>query len=271
MKRLIALSLILVACSAATPVVYDVEVTRDVAFTDSLDLDIFAPIGDEEFPTVVLFHGGGWYGGERSDVEDFAHLLATRGLVVYNATYTVGGGGGGYPQSYEDIRCALTEASELSGGAPLTVVGYSAGAHLASTVVLSGDAFKADQCTSVAAVNLNGFVGLAGPYEAGRYGPLMVSWFGTTLQTDPESWSLGGPYGYLATATQIPFVLVHGDQDQVVQLGFSDDFDRVLVTNNFDVSYDIIEGADHATIVDPLTDGPTVADIIFKLASLASN
>lgn len=271
MKRLIALSLILVACSAATPVVYDVEVTRNVAFTDSLDLAIFSPIGDEQFPTVVLFHGGGWFRGERTDVEGFAHLLATRGLVVYNATYTVGGGGGGYPQSYEDIRCALTEASELSGGAPLTVVGYSAGAHLASTVVLSGETFKSDKCTSAATVNLNGFVGLAGPYEADRYGPLLVSWFGSSIQADPESWSLGGPYGYLATAAQIPFVLVHGDQDQVVQLGFSDDFDGLLVANNFDASYDIIEGADHATIIDPLTDGPAVADIIFKLASLASD
>lgn len=270
MKKLIALSLILVACSATT-VVYDVEVTRNVAFTDSLDLDVFAPIGDEEFPTVVLFHGGGWYGGQRTDVDAFAHLLATKGLVVYNATYTVGGAGGGYPQSYEDIRCALTEASELSGGAPLTVVGYSAGAHLASTVVLSGDTFKSDKCTSAASVTLRGFVGLAGPYEADRYGPLLVSWFGTTLQTDPDSWSLGGPYGYLATAAQIPFVLVHGDRDQVVQLGFSDDFDGLLMANNFDASYDIIEGADHATIVDPLTDGPAVADIIYELASLASD
>ena len=271
MKKLIALSLILVACTASTPVVYGVEVTRDIAFTDSLDLDILAPIGDDEFPVVVVFHGGGWYGGERADVEDFAHLLASKGLVVYNATYTVGGAGGGYPQSYEDIRCALTQASELSEGAPLTVVGYSAGAHLASTVVLAGETFESDKCTSSTTVTLNGFVGLAGPYEADRYGPLLVSWFGNTLQTDPDSWALGGPYGHLATAAKIPFVLVHGDQDQVVQLGFSDDFDGLLVGNKFDVSYDIIEGADHATIVDPLTDGPAVADVIFRLASLASD
>lgn len=271
MKKLIALSLILVACSAATPVVYDVEVTRDLAFTDSLDLDVFAPIGAGKFPSVVLFHGGRWYGGARTDVDDFAHLLATKGLVVYNATYTVGRAGGGFPQSYEDVRCALTEASDLSGGAPLTVVGYSAGAHLASTVVLSGDTFESDNCTSDAAVTLNGFVGLAGPYEADRYGPLLVSWFGSTLQTGPENWSLGSPYGYLATADRIPFVLVHGDRDQVVQLGFSDEFNGQLIANNFDASYDIIEAADHATIVDPLTDGPAVADIIFKLASLASD
>ncbi|MDH3194307.1 MAG: lysophospholipase [Acidimicrobiia bacterium] len=271
MKKLIALSLIVVGCTATTPVVYGVEVTRDIAFTDSLDLDTFAPIGHDEFPVVVLFHGGSWYGGERTDVEDFARLLASKGLVVYNATYTVGGAGGGYPQSYEDIRCALTQASELSRGAPLTVVGYSAGAHLASTVALSGEAFKSDKCTSAATVTLNGFVGLAGPYEADRYGPLLASWFGNTLQTDPDRWTLGGPYGYLATAAKIPFVLVHGDQDQVVQLGFSDDFDRLLVANDFEVSYDIIEGADHATIVDPLADGPAVADVIFTLASLASD
>jgi len=271
-KKLLVLSLVLAACSGtAEAVVYDVEVTRNVAFTDNLDLDIFAPVSDKNLPTVVLFHGGSWYGGDRTTLDDFANSIAKRGLVVYNATYTVGGAGGGYPGSYEDIRCALSEASELSGGAPLTVVGYSAGAHLASTVVLSGDQFASDRCNSPAGYEVAGFVGLAGPYLADRYGPLLVSWFGTTIDNDPDRWALGSPYGYVATASHIPFVLVHGDGDQVVQLGFSDEFDTALSDAGFEVTYDIIEGADHATIVDPLVDGNQVAAIIFDLASLSSN
>ncbi len=34
---------------------YDVELTRNVAFTETLDMDIFSPVGDKDFPTVALF------------------------------------------------------------------------------------------------------------------------------------------------------------------------------------------------------------------------
>lgn len=271
MKRLLAMVVLVTACAGVTlPVVYDVAVTRNVAFTDTLNLDVFAPVSDNRFPPIVLFHGGSWYGGDKETLDGFARLLASKGLVVYNATYTVGGAGGGYPGSYEDIGCALAMASELSAGAPLTVAGYSAGAHLASTVVLSGGQFQSDHCTSTSPYTIEGFAGLAGPYEAKRYGPLLVGWFGTIIQDDPEPWDLGSPYGYLDAATKIPIVLVHGDRDQVVQLGFSDDFNVALVADGYNVSLNIIENADHATIVDPSTDGPAVADLIFELASRSS-
>jgi acetyl esterase/lipase len=270
--KLLAMAVLLTACAGVTvPVVYDVAVTREVAFTDTLDIDVFAPVSDESFPPVVLFHGGSWYGGEKATLDGFARLLATKGLVVYNATYTVGGAGGGYPGSYEDIRCALAMAADLSAGAPLTVVGYSAGAHLASTVVLSGDQFQSNHCTSTSTYTVDGFAGLAGPYEAKRYGPLLVSFFGTTIGDDPEPWNLGSPYGYLDTAIRIPIVLVHGDRDQVVQLGFSEDFNTTLAADGYDVSLTILEFADHATIVDPSTDGGAVADLIFDLASQPSD
>ncbi len=272
MKKLLAMSLLLSSCWWTTePVVYDVKVTRNVAFTETLDMDIFSPVGDKDFPTVVLFHGGSWYGGERVNVEGLADVIASKGAVVYNATYTVGGAGGGYPGSYEDIRCALSAASELAGASPLTVVGYSAGAHLAATVVLSGDEFSSEKCTSVAGYDVSWFVGLAGPYETTRYGPLLANWFGTTVQDDPERWALGNPGGYIVDAEHIPILLLHGDGDQVVQLGFSEEFNAALAENGFDVVFDVLEGADHATIVDPLGDGAQVAEIIFQTALLPAD
>lgn len=272
MNRFFVIAMLLAACAGPTkPTVYDVAVTRDVAVTESLDLDVFAPDGTGPFPAVVLFHGGSWFGGDKTTLDPFAHLLATTGMVVYNATYTVGGAGGGYPGSYEDIRCALATASDLSDGAPLTVIGYSAGAHLASTVVLSGEQFASDRCLSAATFEVDGFVGLAGPYEADRYGPLLAGWFGATIQEEPDRWRLGSPYGYLKSAAHIPILLVQGDLDQVVQPGFSDDFERALSTDGFDVSLTVFENADHATIVDPATDGGAVVDLIFELASRSSN
>lgn len=270
MRQILVLVLFVSACTSGTqPVVYEVGIDRNVAFTDILNMDVFSPEGVGDFPAVVLFHGGSWYGGDRTTMEDFAFLLARKGLTVFNATYTTGGAGGGFPGSYEDIWCALATAGELAGDQPLAVVGYSAGAHLASTVVMAGDRFRSDRCTATSGFTVGGFVGLAGPYEADRYGPLLVNWFGTTIQDDPDRWQLGSPYGYLESAQRIPIVLVHGDLDQVVQLGFTYDFESTLRNDGFDVSLTIIEGADHTTIVDPLLDGTAVAEIIYELASLA--
>lgn len=272
MRRLVILTLLLSACATTdTPVNYDVAVTRDLNFTETLQLDIFAPTTDDEFPAVVLFHGGSWYGGQKENIEDFARLLASKGLIVFNATYTVGGNGGGYPESYEDLRCALSFASSASGETPLTVVGHSAGAHLSSTVILSGDRFASDKCTDDSPITVGGFVGLAGPYEADRYGPLLVNWFGTTIQDDPEPWSLGSPYGYLVDADPIPMALVHGSEDTVVQLGFSEEFAAVVLASGLNVTLTVIDGADHGSIIDPQIDGDQVAALVLERASLASN
>lgn len=271
MKRSLFLILVLAvttaSCASATagPLAYEVTVERNVQFTDTLDMDVFTPAGAENPDAVVLVHGGSWYGGQKENIEPFADLIATRGFTVFNVTYTVGGNGGGYPQSYEDLICAYSTASELSGNQPLTIVGHSAGAHLAATTALSADTFASDRCLTDTDYAVAGLVGLAGPYDASRYGPLLVAWFGTTIADDPDRWAAGGPYGYVEAAEQIPVVLVHGDLDQVVQLGFSYDFEETLTDLGYPVALTVLEDADHNSIIDPLLDADTVVNLIAEL------
>lgn len=270
-KALGALALLVLIAACAPAGTYALQVEHDVAVTPVLNFDVFSPIDDGSFPAVVLFHGGSWYGGQRENVESFAAELAETGLTVYNATYTVGGNGGGWPTSYEDVRCALSAATNLSDGAPLTIVGHSAGAHLAATVALSGDTYASDRCEFADTPTVAAFVGIAGPYEADRYGPLLVNWFGTSIQDDPSRWEAGSPYGYVASAPKIPIRLFHGDADQVVQLAFSDDFQAELAGAGFDATLTILEEADHASVIDPLLDAPAVVAGIKELALLVSD
>jgi acetyl esterase/lipase len=55
------------------------------------------------YPTVVMFHGGGFQSGDKSDLEDFAQKLSKRGFAVVNVNYSYES----YPGPVEDVFCAL--------------------------------------------------------------------------------------------------------------------------------------------------------------------
>lgn len=287
MKRLlVALLLVATACGTSTPAStppaptstsarpattppvtmpldVDVSVERDIAFTDDLAMSVYRPDDDATYPTVVFFHGGSWYGGDPANVEPYARALASTGLVVFNATYRVGNFGGGFPQSYEDVACAIATASdradEYGGSSDVVVAGHSAGAHLAATVVLAGDRFA---CPDLPVPEVTGFVGLSGPYESQRFGPLLAQWFGTAFPDDPGPWLEGYPYSYLESADPIRVLLIHGDRDQLVPLGFSEDFAVSLEDAGFTAEFEIVAGADHPDVIDPELDGLATADLV---------
>ena len=112
-----------------------VLITNDVPFTSLLTLDVLAPETPGNYPVVVVFHGGGWVGGNPDDMAPpLAEAIAEAGAVVFNAPYRLALRGGGYPMTFEDAACAVRFARYFAsgfGGDPgfVTVVGYSAGAR----------------------------------------------------------------------------------------------------------------------------------------------
>jgi hypothetical protein len=53
----------------------------------ALAADIYVPANPGLRPAVLLVHGGGWEGRDRSDMDGIAERLATRGFVVMNVSY----------------------------------------------------------------------------------------------------------------------------------------------------------------------------------------
>ncbi|MCB0705605.1 MAG: carboxylesterase family protein [Saprospiraceae bacterium] len=108
MKKLITItSLILVAhlgqgqdCNYFDPVhgVYaelDVFFGIDTRFNgapDSLFMDIYKPVGDdnEARPVIFWYYGGGFSGGNRQEMATFCQLYASRGFVAVAADYRLG-------------------------------------------------------------------------------------------------------------------------------------------------------------------------------------
>lgn len=100
--------------------------------------ELWLPATPESRPVVVLVHGGFWQDqfGLRL-MDPLAADLAGRGYAVWNIEYRrVGGDGGGWPTTFDDVAAAIDHLHQLDESYPLDLervvfVGHSAGGHLA--------------------------------------------------------------------------------------------------------------------------------------------
>jgi acetyl esterase/lipase len=98
------------------------------------------PAGDGPAPVVVVLHGGFWRA--RTGIElarPLAADLAGRGWAAVAVEYRRVGAGGGWPTTLEDVAAAIDALPDVPEAARLdltdvTVVGHSAGGHLAAWV-----------------------------------------------------------------------------------------------------------------------------------------
>lgn len=229
------------------------EAVTTVPATDSLALDVFAEPGLNAAPVIVFFHGGSWYTGNPANVAGFAEALSREGLVVYNATYRTGQQAGGFPQSYNDVACAISSARATAadhGGDPdrIYVAGHSAGAHLAATVILAGATFSED-CSFDGSSEVVGFIGLAGPYNTNDLAPLLAGWFGGTIEEVPDAFEAGYPFSYIDTASPVDTLLIHGTADELVPVSFTTDFADALSEAGWTPELALLDGITHGGLI----------------------
>ena len=243
---------------------------RTETFTDTLELDIHAPDEIGPWPVVVVVHGGGWITGQRLDTGSLADGLASRGAVVYNADYRTLSLGGVFPGMVDDVACAI-QSARIS--APeftttpdvVTVVGYSAGAHLASLAAFAPGEFGQD-CPAGPSRAPDAFVGLAGPYDISQLGGLLAPMFGGTITELPEVWAAGNPFSWIADAPDIPILLIHGDADRVAPLAFSEELTDALSAAGRGVSLEILPGRSHADVTAPRVVADRIVDFLATVA-----
>jgi len=245
------------------PTTTTIAAARHVPFTSTLSLDVYGSTG----PTVVLFHGGGWITGTPDDIAPLAGTIADSGAVVFNAPYRLLLDGGGFPMTFEDAACAVRFAAAHTaeyGGDPsrLVVVGYSAGAQIAALVALAGTTFDGDCLVEMSDTLPTKMVGLAGPYDTDALGPLMIPFFGTDPDVDPEPWRLGNPLTYLGQNPDLVVRLFHGEEDLVVPPWFSEYFQQQLEDAGYDSDLTMLPGVNHLGIADPAISGRLVVDAI---------
>ncbi|MGO1731121.1 alpha/beta hydrolase family protein [Agrococcus casei] len=157
---------------------------------------------------LLLVHGGFWRARyDRMHLRPMAAALADAGwLVALPEFRRVGDPGGGFPGSVDDIRGLVRGVRSLVGApeAPLTVVGHSAGGHLA--MLAAGE-------TDARVVSLAGVLDLAAAQREGLSNGAADEFLGGAPAAGADPMSQPLPAGEIA--------LVHGVNDTEVPVEYS--------------------------------------------------
>src|SRR3954447_22426623 len=145
-------------------------------------------------PLVFYVHGGFWrQGWDRTHARPLANALAALGYVVALPEYRRVGGAGGWPATAEDVEAALRAAPALLAGLGLstgttTVVGHSAGGHLALWLANQADLVTAGRVVALAPVG-----DLRAAAEQGLGDGATLELLGGTPREFPERYDAADP------------------------------------------------------------------------------
>jgi acetyl esterase/lipase len=232
-------------------------------------LELSLPAGDVPAPVVVVVHGGFWraaYGIELA--RPLAADLAARGwaavAVEYRRVGSGPGGGGGWPATLEDVAAALDLLPDLPGAARLdltdvTVVGHSAGGHLAAWAAGRGQLpdgvpGASPRVRVTAAVLQAGVLDLVRADEQGMGADAVAEFLGGHAAEVPERYASADPVRLLPTGAEV--LCVHGTADTSVPLEQSERYAAAAGAAGDTVTVAALPG-DHMVVIDPA--GPSWA------------
>ncbi|MGR7026564.1 alpha/beta hydrolase family protein [Geodermatophilus sp. URMC 62] len=192
-------------------------------------LELTLPAGSAPAPVVVVLHGGFWRAAHGVELaRPLAADLAAAGFAAVAVEYRRVGAGGGWPATVEDVAAALDalpgagSAGDAAGRldlADVTVVGHSAGGHLAAWAAArdrlpAGAPGAAPRVRVTAAVLQAGVLDLRRAAEQ-RLGRRAVQEFlGGEPAGVPDRYALADPVRLLPTGADV--LCVHGTDDDVV-------------------------------------------------------
>ncbi|MEJ4088388.1 alpha/beta hydrolase fold domain-containing protein [Galbibacter orientalis] len=184
-----------------------------------LTADVFIPNKKKEnYPAVLLIHGGGWISGSKENQKIMAQKLAENGYVAVSINYTLSTVAP-YPQAVLDIKDALkwmrTHGDNLKIDTDkIAVLGASAGAQLATLVGVTPNnpSFKTSSSVSdkvQAIVNIDGITSFIHP-EA-EESEIAGKWLGGLRNENPTNWKSASPLEYVGENTP-PILFVNSAQ-----------------------------------------------------------
>lgn len=265
----VAAALVALACSSGGNPVDPDDPPRGVRLSNvvfcsggevDLRMDLDFPDSGGDRPVAVFFHGGAWLSGTKDEADNrwlslLRGPLTDRGWVVAAAEYRLATTGQ-WPAQIHDAKCAIRFLRANAGEfgldeAGIVAWGASAGGHLAA---LLGTTDPGD---------LEGIGGNAGFSSAVR---AVVDLWGPADLTTMEGWSSFQPsilrtvFGTSDTTSavlrqaspvhwadpgDVPFLIVHGEEDVIVPVSQSIDLEKSLRDAAVPVELIVVRNASH--------------------------
>ena len=192
----------------------DTLAIRDIEFLPEHDLrlDIYRPEAPSaDAPVVVFYYGGSWRNGSRSWYRFVGDSFARLGAVTVIADYRTFPDAP-FPLFMDDAAAAVawvqSHREQVGSTGPLLLAGHSAGAHIAA--LLATDR-RYLETRGIAAEQVRGVIGLAGPYDFLPIESRKVR----EVFVDDAGARAAQPVRFVSPATP-PFLMVHGLDDDLV-------------------------------------------------------
>lgn len=210
-------------------------------------IDVWYPAAGHQHPVLLIFFHGGFWRAEydRAHVAPLAEALADAGFIVATPEYRRTGGGGGWPETFADIRAAVPAAAAMvADRSPRAVLlsGHSAGGHLA--LWAAGESLAIGAVVALAPV-----ADLRTAYELDLDEGAVADLLSGGPEEVPERYAGADPMARLPLG--VPVGLVHGDRDQQVPVSFSQRYAENARAAGDRVRLDVLKGVDHFAVIDP--------------------
>ena len=261
---------------------------RDIVFSTTperkLCLDVYLPEdqGEQPLPVILFLFGGGWEMGNRHQfirygLEDYP--LEGFAVVTVDYRYLQEAI---FPAQFQDVVSAIhwirDSAKEYDFDVGrVGVIGPSAGGHLsalAGTVNRTGE-FAGNEDVSRSS-NVQAVVDYYGPTDFLQVDAHLTLgeklWsdpdstvsrlLGAPIKTVPESVQMANPIAYI-DGSEPPFLILHGEEDDVVPLQQSKILHQALVAAGVESEFVVVKGGAHGYGGDFFTEMPAQKVLAF--------
>ncbi len=243
------------AAEAATAVVksggnFEVEVVKDVAYSDAKDadpvkhkLDLYLPKGHKDFPVLFFVHGGTWKSGDKKIYGPLGELFARNGVGVVVANYRLSPKVQ-HPAHIEDVAKAFAwthaNVGKYRGKADeLFVCGHSAGGHLVALLATDDTYLKAEKLDGD---RIKGVLALSGVYS------IMPGLFPSQFGSDLDACKKASPVSNVK-GKHAPFLLLYADKDFPFLGTMAEQMGKELRKAKCEAESVEVKGRDHISII----------------------
>lgn len=213
-------------------------------------MDVYFPEAGGLWPVLVYVHGGSWMHGDKSEAGMFARMMTAQGYLVVSVNYRLYPAAQ-FPAMIQDVKCAVRSLRANAAHYNLDpnrvgAVGVSAGGHLVALLGTT-DANAGwdvgeylDQSSRVQAViSMAGVMDLSRNFPNADIEAMKRIGFGeyNVVEASPISH---------VTPDDPPFLLIHGDRDEVVPVEQSRLMYERLLQENVPAQLVVVQNARHS-------------------------